>query len=614
MLLPLPSLYLYRLNPEFVLLNYNGFIMQRLILVFSLMLFTFTCSTSPYHDLQLTSEQRAGLLSILKEMESQYDPVEKMLVSDFSSPGYHTTLKDGVVHRTRQSLQYAASCLDSGDPELVKRGFDIIERVIQLQDQNPQSNTYGIWSWFLEEPLEQMSPPDWNWADFCGVQLLQAVIYHHDTFPPALLDKVNEALYHAARSIEKRNVGPGYTNIAIMGTYVTLMTAELQQLDDLKEYAQNRLRRFYDYTMEQGGFTEYNSPTYTIVALEELSRMRLHVVDLRSRKKIEELYDFAWKEIATHFHPPTRQWGGPHSRSYSTLLSNKTLALLQAATSDRVQFTEIGEYNDLEAHRLLPICPSQFEFYFVDLSEPRSVERTFKAVTPPLFGTTYLHPIFCLGTINHGDFWNQRRPVLLYWGDAENPCYLRVRFTHDGYDFAAAQLFSVQEEGVVLFGVVPATDGGDTHVNLDRLQEGRFTAQDLRLRFEIGGMEIESPQVPRSIDDPLLLNLPGLDVGITIPYIEFTGFKPYWQSERYENVTVYDVVIYEGEPKQFDLSKMDRAAVAGLIKAGDNHDLNSARIDRTNDRIAISCEGLRLEFPVVPDTRERLLAGVNGFE
>jgi hypothetical protein len=57
-------------------------------------------------------------------------------------------------------------------------------------------------------------------------------------------------------------MGPGYTNIALMGTYVTYVAAELYGWPDLKAYAAARLRRFCDYTLEQGAFTEYNSPTY----------------------------------------------------------------------------------------------------------------------------------------------------------------------------------------------------------------------------------------------------------------------------------------------------------------------------------------------------------------
>ena len=101
--------------------------------------------------------------------------------------------------------------------------------------------------------------------------------------------EIRNSLILAARSIQKRNMGPGYTNIAIMGTYVTYITSHLFDIPDMKEYSKKRLKRFYDYTLEKGGFSEYNSPTYTIIALDELLRMRQHITDPESKAIIDSL-------------------------------------------------------------------------------------------------------------------------------------------------------------------------------------------------------------------------------------------------------------------------------------------------------------------------------------
>lgn len=579
-----------------------------IVMLFFSALLMWQCDKSPYPRLRMSDQERAVLDSVLTELESQYDPEENMLVSEFSSPGYHTTLTGGMVHRTRQSLTYAASCLDSGDPDLVQRGIDIIERVIQLQDQDPQSETYGIWPWFLEEPLSQMSPPDWNWADFCATQLLQTVIYHQDDYPAELLEQVNESIYHAARSIERRDVGPGYTNIAIMGTYVTMMTAELQALPELKEYAMNRLQRFYEYTFDNGAFREYNSPTYTVVALKELGRMRLHFPDADALRMVQKLYNLAWEEIALHFHVPTYQWAGPHARSYHTLLPQNTLAFLQANTSRGVSFQNVGAYYDLEAHRLDCPCPTDLQHYFVELPEPRNEVRTFDAGEQPLIGTTYLHPGFCLGTINRGDLWNQRRPLLAYWGDSESPSYLRLRFLHDGYDFAAMQFFSTQHEGATLFGVVPATDGGDTHINLDPLENGTFRARELRLRFEFGGRAADAPlRVPRTMRDNLLLPLPGLDVRISITYEAAPDFAPFWEGGKEKGTAYYDVVLYSGEERTFDLNSIDQFIVSGLVATGHRSHMGGS-LDEIlqHDLYRLSFQNLRLVVPVRPAPKGEL--------
>lgn len=120
-------------------------------------------------------DQRQLLIHKMSGLESRYDPVICMLRSPFSSPGYHTTLKQAeFIHSTRDSLSYALGLLDTGLAGYEQRAFDVIRQVISLQDTNPAHDTCGIWSWFYEEPLDQMAPPDWNWADFCGSRLVQA--------------------------------------------------------------------------------------------------------------------------------------------------------------------------------------------------------------------------------------------------------------------------------------------------------------------------------------------------------------------------------------------------------------------------------------------------------
>ncbi len=216
---------------------------------------------APQEPLQLSAVQKDRLSRALLPLHAVYDPAAHMLREPLRSPGYHTTLKEGTVHSTRSALGYAVALFDTGEEGLRLRACESLDTVVALQDTDPASKTYGIWSWFLEEPLSKMSPPDWNWADFCGVQLLQVALDHRSRLPPDLALRLDESIRHAARSIERRNMSPGYTNIALMGTYVTYVAAELYGWPYLKAYAAARLRRFYDYTLEQGAFTEYNSPT-----------------------------------------------------------------------------------------------------------------------------------------------------------------------------------------------------------------------------------------------------------------------------------------------------------------------------------------------------------------
>jgi hypothetical protein len=513
-----------------------------------------------------TPEQAARLDRALATWDAQFDPAEQMVRRPFSSPGYHTKLTGGFVHPTRDSLNYALGLLDTGKPEKLARAVAILRRVIALQDADPKSRTYGIWSWFLEEPLPAMSPPDWNWADFNGVTLLQVSRDHRSRLPSDLADSVDRAILHACGAIKNRNVGPSYTNIAIMGTYVTLVAGEHLKVPEYLDYGLNRLAGIHAYTRENGTFEEYNSPTYTVVALLELSRLKAHVRDASAQPMIEDLLRRAWEEFATHFHSPTRQWAGPHSRAYSSLTAPGTLALVQRATGGRVDFGV--DLPDREELRLPVACPADFEPYFRTLAAPRTVTETFIRRSNTV-GRTYLHPQYALATVNQGDLWNQRRALLLHFGSAARPGYLHLRFLKDGYDFASAWLKSAQSEGAAVGIVNLVTDGGDTHISLDMVKNARIRARDLRLRFEIGGDAAAGVGIAAGSDERrFLVKTDALSMAVDVVHARLGEREGSVISGGDDAHKWIDVVLHEGTEREFDLAALQEAAVGFVVSIG----------------------------------------------
>ena len=514
----------------------------------------------------MTGSQRAELARALAANESSYDPAERMVRRPFHSPGYHTTLSEGIVHPTRDSLAYALALLDSGDPAHHERAVAILDRTLALQDTDPESHTYGIWSWFLEEPLEQMSPPDWNWADFCGTVLIQVARDHGKALPADLAARLDAGLGHASRSIQRRNVGPGYTNISLMGTYVTYTVGEFHRDADLLAYACERLRQVVEYTRRHGGFTEYNSPTYTRVAIQVLARMRRDIRDPEARPGIEWLYDLAWADVARHFHPPTGQWAGPHARAYHTLLDPGTQGFLQRATGGAVRFVADAELPpDLEVARLDVACPPEHLPLFARLGAPcydtqvcyRGDERR-----PPIIAHTHLDHTVAISSVNRSELWNQRRPLLAYWGTVEHPTALQVRCLHDDYDYSSATLFARQAGPHVLAAVVFATDGGDRHIGLDRIADATITARDLRLRFQI----LTPPTGWRMPDPPALgqphhLSIGNAALGLHVAHAAFGEGPVRLEASQVGDSASLDVVLHSGEERRIDFTGLGAAVV-----------------------------------------------------
>ena len=390
--------------------------------------------------LYFKNEQEKELFfEVMARMDRSYDPDKRALSSWRGENGYHSTLVNQTVHSTRDSLTYAYELLNrdaAGDRE---RSADILWHIVPLQDTNPENKTYGIWSYYIEEPLTQMSPPDWNWADFCGKELLRILLEHSEKLSADLIELLRGALYNACCSIRIRNMHPGYTNISVMGTYVTLVGGSYLGDESLVSYALDRLKTLYKYNVGKGSFDEYNSPTYTFTLVEDLACMMKTVTNPDALRMVRELNSLAWKTIAEHYHFKTKQWAGPHARAY-TMLQTKSLQLkIQRALDYEISLVDLAEDG---ISNLIPMsffsidysCPDEFVPYFTHSAGEVSVN---KRVTNSEIAVSYMTDNYTIGNFWRSTFWNQRRNMLCYFGDESKPCYCALRLLHDNFDYSS---------------------------------------------------------------------------------------------------------------------------------------------------------------------------------
>lgn len=517
----------------------------------------------------------------LTEWDANYDEAVCMVGSEFKSPGYHTTLTGGRVHSTTNSLRYALALVKTGEPERLARAGKIIRKLISLQDQDPASRTYGIWSWFYEEPLEKMAPPDWNWADFCGEILVELLKEHGGELPDDLVIKIRESLLHAARCIKKRDVQPTYTNIAVLGGSVTAAAGEILGEMELLEYGRERLEKFVAYTEFHGNFTEYNSPNYSFVVINACNDLIKLVEDERAKAAGEKILRFCWENIARHFHPATKQWAGPHSRAYQDKFPESTLSRI---------FAECPE--DLKS-RLKSLPEKEYEMAecFVRFENKEDLR-----------GKTWFTENACLSTINKETMWVQRRPLLGYWLDAtDDVAVFRLRFLHDGKDFASAYVLNDQQKNKVLSTVTFITDGGDFHVSLDKPRDGVFTATDFRVRYEIAAKDVAGE---RTGDGRFILKSKTMQAVIS-PLPGVLGDETVkWQLTEEDGIIALDGVCYSGKQEKFkfaDIGKVMIAAGMELLPVdAEITESHPQYEDGPDGNKLISWEGLKVSPSLIP--------------
>ncbi|HEU5089375.1 MAG TPA: hypothetical protein VFT99_18090, partial [Roseiflexaceae bacterium] len=195
------------------------------------------------------------------------------------------------------------------------------------------------------------------------------------------------------------------------------------------------------------------------------------------------------------------QWAGPHSRTYGNWLGGEAAAYLGAQTGMMIVPHPNAPGKGHGEFSLVPPlpCPARYREAFRARPEQHSITRRFIVRADDrqsTYGTTWMDDIACLGSVNWDSLWTQRRPLLAYWRTPADPAaMLRLRFLHDGQDFATAGVRVAQSGPRALAIVGLLTNRGDFHLHLDRPADGRFPADDLRVRLELRALGAQARQL-----------------------------------------------------------------------------------------------------------------------
>lgn len=538
----------------------------------------------------LQGTARVELLRALDARGRSYDPQAKMTLNKRIKRADYTRLAGKSGHPTRESLDYAAHLLEANDAEHRERACEIIAKVISLQDSNPGSLTYGLWPWYAEEPLKKMFLPDYNWAAFLGKTLLYILIHHEQQLPPELKTQVRESIVRACTCIYRRPLHVGYTNIAAMSSYCLLVAGERLPDPRILAFGQKLFDAWYDYTIRQGSFTEFNSPTYTRVALDSVSRMLADLDDPQRRAKAETINRMLWTHLARRFHEPTWQWSGPYSRAYYYLESGHFVRMIQRAIGGAVQFVPPENLGpDVWDWRNPHRAPVDLAGYFKPLTAPREeIEVFFKAGEElpnglglkggrisqiPIVGTTYLHPRFALGSVNICDFWEQHMNLIAHWGSHDEPAYMAMGCRHERHGFCSAALASVQHKGNVLAAVGFMTDFGDQFIDIDRLPNQTLKCENLRVEFEFGG-NLSNPKVPDRVDlnSPIVVTDRGTRIAIQYLGGTLAGETPAAEIARGGHGFSVMFYLYKGAPKSFRLPDLEEAGALFAVRVSEDRE------------------------------------------
>lgn len=418
-----------------------------------------------------------------------FDPRQKLLRS-----------ADGR-HDLCYNARYASYVIALKQEAYYEEALVILERMLSLQNADESSPFYGLWACFLEEKPEELPYPDFNAADFIAKTFLDVLYRNPGVLSPSLKETLVLGLRRAAECSIRRNIAPDYTNISIISSMVLVAAGELLADDRLFAIGKARLKKLYDYTCFNTGFSEYNSHDYSLLDIEETTRMLDFFRDSECRAMAETLNFYAWDMLVSHFNTAIGQLSPPQSRAYYDLERGRIQALLFLGTS--------GKYGKIEELRAVAPpwlivqlrCPEAclaklaqpdrwLDHRFYRTNDLISPEEETAIITdrhfPDLYARTFQTPVYSLGSFSFCDFWKQRRSCMAVWG-REDPCWLRLRCLMDDRDFCSAVCAADQWENRILGQVGFVTDRGWNHYLIDTNRSGPWQVSSLRFRFELGG-------------------------------------------------------------------------------------------------------------------------------
>jgi len=209
----------------------------------------------------------------------------------------------------QHSLEYAAALLDAG--QRIERANAIVSAVLDHQDVDPESPTFGNFRWWHGETRVR----DRNAVCFMSPWLSYLVIEHRQKLSEENRRRLCEAMERCIRAVRAHASGPDYTNIWLLKAASMVTLGRALGRAELEADGEERIDHWIQYTAGNG-ISEYNSPCYNAVDVYALEWIYHYASEGAFRRKVAECLNYLYADIFQHWHWQAGIGAGTHSRAY----------------------------------------------------------------------------------------------------------------------------------------------------------------------------------------------------------------------------------------------------------------------------------------------------------
>lgn len=513
-----------------------------------------------------------------EELAAQFDPERELVRHDTD---------EGLYYTPRGTLTYARCLLLDGDAAERTLAARMIERVLASQERQPGNIHEGNFPWMVEDG----HVTDLNAVEFVLEQLCHILLESEGRLPAPTRAAILAALRLGLAEVARLDVDIAYTNICLLDIHNSVLGGQLLGAPGWRERGERKLARWAAYTAASGAPREYNSPTYCGVDLTALAALAEHAADPAARLLARLLEERIWLHVAAHYHTPTTQLAGPHSRAYQ-----------RDVTGGR-GFLKVVLYKVLGDERLLersPFYPYQQGEGYIDVARatyhcprpvlallaakplPFAVRETADA-TEGLDLSSALTADWALGAASR-TYSEQSDNLLLHYRKAAEPGFgvVYTRFILNDkrigsvyHASARSRSSNLNDEGdfrglhhrnkaLGVYGLRPQT-ADLASVRLDVFFPGRAGLG----RVLVGNRPVGDLPLDLPAGAPLIVEDGAVYVGVLPLRHSNLGRAAPVRLEERDGDLVLSTVIYEGQPKRFwEYSSLGGPFYRGNIECG----------------------------------------------
>ena len=399
----------------------------------------------------------------------RFDPAYGLLSTRRQVHHHTVDVPDGWYHAPRESaylcLGLLECCRISFRASWVAAATDILGSLARTQAiADPDAPWYGLWHYYVEQPVAEWQYKDYNWACFIATALLLVLIRHRDALPADAIEDATLMIRRAVICVGRRDVRPEYTNIAALSSFVMIAAGELLADAALRASGIDKVRALSSILSESNAVDEYFSPGYTGVALVGLHCIEGYTRDPDGVSAARIGARCLWNHIADGWHS-SGELCGPHSRAYTVRQGLSWIAALVHVATDGTyepDDDEIGELPKIACLLQRVDLPHHTVNRFLDPGGDRVVSGAGEAHATPAgprrtHYTAYLTSEWCVGSVDLQDSRTDRQNLVAYWRGHDRSGYLIARSTTSHADAAfGLYLCAAQDRGTVLAAFFPS--------------------------------------------------------------------------------------------------------------------------------------------------------------